>query len=64
LKITVDLSLCSGHGQCEDAAPEVFQVNDEGFAVLLADEVTDAELQGKAADAASRCPTEAIRLTA
>jgi ferredoxin len=64
LKITVDLSLCAGHGQCEDAAPEVFGVNDEGFAFLRVEEITDAELQGKAADAASRCPTEAIRLTA
>jgi ferredoxin len=64
VKITVDLSLCAGHGQCEDAAPEVFRVNDEGFAVLLVDEVTDPELEAKIADAASRCPTEAIRLTA
>jgi ferredoxin len=63
LKITVDLSLCAGHGQCEDAAPEVFRVNDEGFAELLVDDITDPELESKIADAASRCPTEAIRLT-
>lgn len=64
MKINVDLSLCSGHGQCEDAAPEVFEVNDEGFAVLRMNEVSDPVLDTKVADAASRCPTDAISLGA
>jgi ferredoxin len=64
VKITIDLSLCAGHGQCEDAAPEVFEVNDEGFAVLRMSEVSDPELERKVADAATRCPTGAITIVA
>ena len=64
MKITVDLELCQGHGQCEDAAPEVFRVSDDGFAELLVPDVTDAGLETKVRDAASRCPTDAIRLSA
>lgn len=63
MKITVDLELCQGHGQCEDAAPEVFVVNDEGFAELRVDEVTDAEMVRKVQDAETRCPANAVVLT-
>lgn len=63
MKITVNLELCQGHGQCEDAAPEVFFVNDDGFAQLHMDEVSDAELARKVQDAESRCPANAIVLT-
>lgn len=62
MKVMIDLESCQGHGQCEDAAPEVFSVGDDGFAHASMDEVSDASLVQKARDAASRCPANAIIL--
>lgn len=64
MKITVGLELNQGHSQCEDAAPDVFFVSDDGFSHLHTDEVKDTELVRKVQYAASRCPTNAIVLTA
>ena len=61
MKVVADLGLCQGHAQCEDAAPEVFEVRDDGFVHLLRDEV-DGECLRKAEEAAYRCPAEAIKL--
>lgn len=61
MKVAVDLELCQGHGQCEDAAPEVFRVNDEGLVDLLMTEPPEA-LRPKVVDAINRCPADAITL--
>jgi ferredoxin len=64
VKVQIDLQLCQGHGQCQDAAPDVFEVTDEGFARLLVDSSAIRDDQeAKVRDAASRCPVEAIRLS-
>ena len=61
MKITLDLDLCVGHGQCEDAAPEVFRVNDEGLVVqLIAD--PGEEYREQVEDAARRCPADVIKV--
>ena len=39
-------------------------MSDEGFAVLRISEVSDPELERKVADAATRCPTDAITIEA
>lgn len=59
MKICVDFTKCTGLGICESFAPEVFEVNDEGDLVLLAEEVDDsmADVISQAIDG---CPTEAI----
>ncbi len=59
MKILIELDLCAGHAQCEDAAPEVFQVNDEGLVVVLMDNPPES-LRDKVEDAARRCPTDVI----
>lgn len=59
MKVTVNLDLCMGHGQCEDAAPEVFRVNDEGLADVLIDSPPE-EMREQVEDAAKRCPADAI----
>jgi ferredoxin len=63
LEIEVDRDLCQGHAQCQDAAPEVFEVRDDGLAHLLITSTDDARLIAAVEDAAKRCPVEAIRLT-
>ena len=62
MKAEIDLGLCQGYGQCQEAAPDVFEVRDDGYAHLLVDAIPAAE-EANARDAASRCPAEAIRIT-
>ncbi|HUY05980.1 MAG TPA: ferredoxin [Acidimicrobiales bacterium] len=59
MKITLNLDLCAGHGQCEDAAPEVFTVNDEGLVAQLIENPGE-EYRAKVEDAARRCPADVI----
>lgn len=59
---TVDRSLCQGHGQCQDIAPDYFEVRDDGLAYLLRD-VDSAEGLELVRDASNRCPVEAISIT-
>lgn len=62
MKAVIDLELCHGHGQCQEAAPKVFEVHDDGYAYLLVDTIP-ADEEANTRDAASRCPTDAIRIT-
>jgi ferredoxin len=62
MKLIVDLDLCQGHGQCEESAPEVFEVRDDGFAHVLGDADTPEKV-AHTREAASRCPVDAIRMT-
>jgi ferredoxin len=57
--VTVDHELCQGHGQCQESAPELFEVRDDGFAYVLRP-VDSPPLLEKVRDAASRCPVEAV----
>jgi ferredoxin len=62
VKIVIDRSLCQGHGQCEEIAPALFRVADDGVAVAL----KDAGPAGEAAlvrEAIRRCPADAITLS-
>jgi ferredoxin len=62
VKVVIDLEICLGHAQCEDAAPEVFEVRDDGYAHVLMDNLK-TELQPKVEEAVRRCPTEAISIS-
>lgn len=61
MRVTVDVGVCQGHAQCEDAAPEVFEVGDDALAHLRMTDPPE-ELRAKVEDAVRRCPTEAIRI--
>lgn len=61
MRIEVDQARCDGFGFCEQAAPEVFRLDDEGEAQVLADPV-GADLQAKAEEAARACPVAALRV--
>jgi ferredoxin len=60
-KVIVDWDLCQDHGQCAFAAPEVFQIGDDGKMVVLVEE-PDESLRSKVEDAADVCPVQAIRI--
>ena len=54
-KITVNES-CIGCGACTGVAPDVFEMNDEGLASVVGDDVVSAK------EAAESCPVEAIEV--
>jgi ferredoxin len=62
MRIVYDRATCQGHGRCYSLAPELFDSDDEGYAVVLGDGEVPAELEGKARLAADNCPEYAIRI--
>jgi ferredoxin len=61
MKLVVDRELCEGHGLCEEAAPSMLHLDDEGILIIDRDEVT-ADLQDAAAVAVRVCPVAALRI--
>jgi ferredoxin len=61
MRLTVDLSRCQGYGNCVSAAPELFDLDDSGMAVVLIAE-PDAERAAAAQNAVRVCPVAAIVL--
>jgi ferredoxin len=57
LRLCIDRSLCVGFGDCVDAAPEAFQLDDENIVILIDPERVDRDRLLKACDA---CPVDAI----
>jgi ferredoxin len=60
VKIEVDDKRCEGHGLCEDQAPDVFELDDEGDLIYRfeAQDVPEAHATAAARDAAA-CPVAA-----
>ena len=62
MRVAVDRTKCQGHGQCVLACPELFEADEQGFAVVRVADVPP-ELADKAQRASLRCPERAIRVT-
>lgn len=60
-RIEFDQDRCEGHGLCEETAPEVYRLDDDGELELLVEEVP-AHLHAKADAGARVCPVAALRL--
>ena len=60
LRIEIDRDACMGSGNCAFWAPGVFDLDDEGIAVVID---ADAAPEEKIVLAAQGCPTQAIRLS-
>jgi ferredoxin len=61
MKVTVDADRCQGHARCWAICPEVFDLDDEGHALVAVD-VVPPELEDKARQAANNCPERAITI--
>ena len=61
MKVVVDLSICDLHGLCVEAAPEVFQIGDDGALHVLI-ETPPEGLRAKVDKAVRECPTGAISI--
>lgn len=62
MKIILDRPRCEGHGLCEEVAPKLMHLDDDGELVLDVVDVNDEQID--AAKAAVRvCPVAALKLT-
>ena len=62
MQVSIDVERCEGHGRCYAIAPEVFQPDDIGNAVVVGDGTVAPEHEEKARLAAANCPEQAITI--
>ncbi len=62
MRVELDRDRCQGHNRCFALAPEIFDVDDYGSAILLNDGAVPAGLEDKAMLAIANCPEFAISL--
>ena len=63
MRVQVNATICQGHNRCYALAPEIFDVDDYGTAVVIGDGTVAPDLQPKARLAVANCPEFAITLT-
>ena len=56
-KVTVDKDKCIGCGACTATCPEVFDIDSDGLAKVIKEEIND-----DVKTATESCPTEAIEI--
>ena len=62
MKAHVDRERCHGHNRCYMLCPAVFDVDDEGFAFVIREDVPPED-ESRARLAADNCPERAIVIT-
>ena len=61
MKIELDRPRCEGHGLCEEAAPDLMHLDDNGDLVIDVPDIDDEKLE-RARAAVRVCPVAALRL--
>lgn len=59
MKVTVDPGICAGFSVCLGVCPEVFELHEDGYAVVRVMDVPP-EHEDAVRQAASQCPSNAI----
>jgi ferredoxin len=62
VKITVDFDRCQSNALCMSAAPDIFEVRDDGYLYILVEEPGE-DRRAAVAEAVRLCPTQAISLS-
>ncbi len=62
MKVKVDKEKCYMSGECYYNHPELFKMDDEGYPIVLIDEISDEGTQKHAREAAEVCPAVAISI--
>ncbi|ALG87000.1 hypothetical protein ACH46_17505 [Gordonia phthalatica] len=63
MTVVANLDLCDGYGECVKAAPDYFELDDDGFVVVKKSDVT-SEAEGRVINAVTRCPKSVFTLLA
>lgn len=61
MKVEVNKDLCIGCGACTTIATDIFELDDDGLAKVVKDQIEDSEKED-VIDASESCPTEAIEV--
>lgn len=61
MRIVLDRPRCEGHGLCEEAAPQLMHLDDDGELVLDEEQFEEADA-GPANAAVRVCPVAALRI--
>jgi len=62
MRIRVDPDKCQGHNRCKTLAPDLFEVDDFGYASAANDGIVPPEEAEKARLAVANCPEFAIEI--
>jgi ferredoxin len=62
MRVHINPDVCAGFGICLGIAPEVFELHDDGYAIVLVSEVKPAN-EDSIRRAVSQCPAQAIYLS-
>ena len=62
MKIACNYDRCTSNGLCEAAAPDYFEIQDNGDLEILREDVDPADL-ADVEQAVESCPTQALSLT-
>lgn len=62
MKVRVDPEICAGFGVCVGLSPEVFELHDDGYALVRVAEVPE-ELEDVVREAVGQCPACAISIS-
>lgn len=62
MKVRLDAATCDGFGTCATHAPEVFQLDDWGYAALVDDGSVPEDEEARTRRAIADCPVHAIVL--
>ncbi|MFF3574824.1 ferredoxin [Nocardia jiangxiensis] len=61
MRVHIELDQCEGHGLCAATAPDLYELDDDGYAAEADLDVPEGML-GEAESGVSACPMRAIRL--
>jgi ferredoxin len=62
MDVSVDPEKCQGHARCNLIAPEVFDLDEGGYSVVIAEHVP-ADLEAAVSNAIANCPERAISVS-
>ena len=60
-RLKADFGACQGYANCVDAAPQVYDIDDDGVVVLIREEITE-EARPRIEEAARSCPVNALTI--
>jgi ferredoxin len=59
MKVLIDRSRCTGNARCNAVAPELFDLDDDGY-VVQSEVSVPSGLEDRARNAANSCPEQVI----
>ena len=63
MKVTIDRSMCTGHARCAALAPDVYELDDDGYNAMDGELEVSSGLEKQARDGADGCPERALTIT-